>query len=179
MIHPRTRSEVRSQYNFKFDLGASTLDAPPPPWEAQRPPGIEFPSRLPASAVGLFCRALDCRHVCTVANGLLIVGCALGCFSPGFLFSLFNTVRTRRLIFIEIEMNSIYDCALRLCLDTPVYYVVMVCPNGSSQLLYIYQVSVLFCPAEHRTPSGRATVPTFRGHTIPGIRQQYYFEFSF
>ena len=69
MIHTRTRSEVRSQYNFKFDLGASTLDAPPPPWEAQRPPGIEMPSHLPASVVDLCYRALDFRLVCTVANG--------------------------------------------------------------------------------------------------------------
>ena len=39
MIPSRTRSEVRSQYkNSKFDLGASTLDAPSPPWEAQRLP---------------------------------------------------------------------------------------------------------------------------------------------
>ena len=68
MIHSRTRSEVRSRYNFKFDLGASTLDAPPPPWEAQRPPGIEMPSCLPASVVYLCYRALDCRHMCTVAN---------------------------------------------------------------------------------------------------------------
>ena len=45
------------------------MDAPPPPWEAQRPPGIEMPSRLPASVVDLCYRALDCRHVCTVANG--------------------------------------------------------------------------------------------------------------
>ena len=75
MIHPRTRPEVRSQYNCKFDIGASTLDAPPPPpWEAQRPPGIEVPSRLfvPASVVDLCFRALeDCQPVCTVtvANG--------------------------------------------------------------------------------------------------------------
>ena len=36
---------------------------------------------------------------------------ALCCSSPGFLFSLFDSVRTPRLIFIEIEMNSIFDCA--------------------------------------------------------------------
>ena len=69
MLPSRARSEVRSQHNFKFDLGASTLDAPPPPWEAQRPTGIELPPRLPASVVDLCCRALDCRHVCTVVNG--------------------------------------------------------------------------------------------------------------
>ena len=47
------------------------------------------------------------------------VGGALRCLSPGFLFSLFDSVRTRRLIFIEIELNSIYDGAFRFCLDTP------------------------------------------------------------
>ena len=36
---------------------------------------------------------------------------ALRCSSPGFLFSLSDSVRTPRLIFIEIEMNSIFDCA--------------------------------------------------------------------
>ena len=30
-IPSRTRSEVRSQYTYKFDIGASTLDASPPP----------------------------------------------------------------------------------------------------------------------------------------------------
>ena len=55
--------------NFMFNPGASTSDAPPPQWEAQRPPGIELSSRLPASVVDLCCRALDCLYVCTVING--------------------------------------------------------------------------------------------------------------
>ena len=38
----RMRLEVRSQYNLNFDPEASTLDAPQPPWEAQRPPGVEM-----------------------------------------------------------------------------------------------------------------------------------------
>ena len=117
MIPSRTRSEVCSQYNFKFDLRALTLDAPPPPWEALRPPGIRLPSRLSASVVALCCRALDCRHNCTVANGL--VGCALRRLSPGFLFSLLDAVRTPRLIFIEIGMNSIFDGDFLFCLNTP------------------------------------------------------------
>ena len=116
MIPPRTRSEVRSQYNFKPGLGASTLDAPSPPWEAQRPPGIELPSRLSASVADLCCRALDCRHVCTSAQlRTAQVGCAVRCFSPGFLFSLFDSVRTPWLIFIEIEVKSIFDGAFRFC----------------------------------------------------------------
>ena len=61
--------EVRSQYNLKFDPGASTLDVPPPPWEAQRPPGVEMSSCTPAALVDLCCRALDCRHVYIVLNG--------------------------------------------------------------------------------------------------------------
>ena len=69
----RTRSEVRSQYNVKFDRGASTWDMPPPPWEAQRRHGIELPWPLPAFVVvfvvDLCCRALDCRHASSVANG--------------------------------------------------------------------------------------------------------------
>ena len=38
-----------------IDPGASsTLDAPPPPpWEAQRPPGVELPSRSCLSAAAL------------------------------------------------------------------------------------------------------------------------------
>ena len=95
MMPSRTRSEARSYYNLKFDPGASTLDAPPPPREAQRPPGIELSLqaqrspgielslRLSASVVDLCYRALDCRHVCTI-----VVGCALRCFPSGCLFSL-------------------------------------------------------------------------------------------
>ena len=62
----RMRLEVRSQYNLKFDPGASTLGAPPPPWEAQRPPGVEMSPGMPATLVDLSWRALDCRHVCIV-----------------------------------------------------------------------------------------------------------------
>ena len=65
MIPSRTRLQVRSgySYNLKFDPRASTLDAPPSPWEAQRPPGVEMSSCKPAALVDLCCRALDCRHV--------------------------------------------------------------------------------------------------------------------
>ena len=80
MIPSRTRLEVRSRRKLKFDPGASTLNAPPPPWEAQRPPGIELSSRLPAFVVGLCCRARDSRHVCTVVNGPRLS-------SPIFIFS--------------------------------------------------------------------------------------------
>ena len=70
MIPSRTRLEVRSQYNLKFDPGASTSDAPPPPpWEAQRPPGVEMSACMPAALVNLCCRTLDCRHVFIVLNG--------------------------------------------------------------------------------------------------------------
>ena len=69
MIPSRTTLEVRSQYNLKFDPGASTSDAPPPPWEAQRPPGVEMSSCMPAALVDLCCRTLDCRHVLIVLNG--------------------------------------------------------------------------------------------------------------
>ena len=55
MMPSRTRLEVRSQYNLKFDPGASTSDAPPPPWEAQRPPGVEMSSCMPAALVDLCC----------------------------------------------------------------------------------------------------------------------------
>ena len=37
----RMRLEVHSQHNFKFDPGASTLVAPPPPREAQLPPAAK------------------------------------------------------------------------------------------------------------------------------------------
>ena len=59
----KTTLEVRSPYNLKFDPGASTLDAAPPPWEAQRPSGVEMSSCMLAALVDLCCRALDCRHV--------------------------------------------------------------------------------------------------------------------
>ena len=108
MIPPsRTRSEVRSQYKFKLDLGASTLDGPPPPWEAQRPPGIELPSRLPASVVDLGCRALDCRHVCTVA----VNGPSIGCALP-LLFAWISNFTFRLCLGTSAKwMNSIFDCA--------------------------------------------------------------------
>ena len=69
MMTSRTRLEVRYQNNWKFDPGASTLEKPPPPWEAQRPPGVETLSCLPATMVRLCCRALECRHVYIVVNG--------------------------------------------------------------------------------------------------------------
>ena len=69
MMPSRTRMQVRSQYNLKFDPAASTLDPPPPPWGGQRPPGVEMSSCMPAALVDLCCRALDCRHVYIVLNG--------------------------------------------------------------------------------------------------------------
>ena len=68
MMPSRMRLEVRSQYNLKIDPGASTLDARPPPWEAQRPPGVEMPY-MSAALVDLCCRALECRQVYIVLNG--------------------------------------------------------------------------------------------------------------
>ena len=68
--------------------------------------------------VYLWYRALGLPGMCAQLRTAQ-VGCALCCFSPGFLFSLFDSVRTPRLIFIEIEMNSIYDCTFRFHLDTP------------------------------------------------------------
>ena len=56
-------------HNLTFDPGASTLGAPPPPWEAQRPPRVEMSSCTPAALVDLCCRALHCRHVYMVFNG--------------------------------------------------------------------------------------------------------------
>ena len=62
--------EVRSQYsyNLKFDPGASTLGARPPPREAQRLPGVELSTCLPAVVGDLCCRALDGRYVYIVVN---------------------------------------------------------------------------------------------------------------
>ena len=117
MIHSETRPEVCSQYNFKFDLGASTLDAPPPQWEAQRPPGIELPSRLPAPVVDLCYRALDCRHVCTVANGpSRLRSPLLFAWISIFTFRFCSDTSANN---IKIENHSMYDCAIRFCLDTP------------------------------------------------------------
>ena len=84
MMPSRMRLEVRSQFKLKFDPGASTLDALPPPWEAQRPPGVELSPCLPAALVDLYCRALDYRHVYIVLNGPSVA--ALRCFSLKFLF---------------------------------------------------------------------------------------------
>ena len=117
MMPSRTRSEVRSQDYLKFDPGASTLDKPPPPWEAQRRPRIE----LPSVAFSCFCggsvmpsaRLLACMCA-QFRTGQ--VGCALRCFSPGFLFSLFDSVWRPWLFFIDIEMNSVFDCAFLFCL---------------------------------------------------------------
>ena len=69
MIPSRTGLELRFQYNLKFDPGASTSDAPPPPWEAQRPPEVEMSSCMPAALVDRCCRTLDCWHVFIVLNG--------------------------------------------------------------------------------------------------------------
>ena len=53
MMPSGMKLEVHFQCNLKFDPGASTLDAPPPPLEAQRPPGVEMSSCLPAALVDL------------------------------------------------------------------------------------------------------------------------------
>ena len=95
MTPSRTRLEVRSQYNLKFDPGASTLNAPPPPWEAQRPPGVEMSSCLPAALVYLCCQALDCRHV-YVHSFEGSIGCSSPMFPAVFLFSRFDYVWTTR-----------------------------------------------------------------------------------
>ena len=93
MTPSRTRLEVRSQHDQKFDPEASTLDAPPPlPWEVQRPPGVEISSCLPAALVDLCCQALDCRHVYIVWNDPQVA--ALPRFSAAFLFSSFDSVWT-------------------------------------------------------------------------------------
>ena len=129
-LYPRKRGQKFCfQENFKFDLGASTLGAPPPPWEARRRPRIEVPSPLSASVENLCCRALYFRHVCPVANGLLIEGCAIRCFSPGFCIFTFrscsktsaNFDRNRnefdlRLSF-AILFRHISNCFFCMCLD--------------------------------------------------------------
>ena len=113
------RWEVRARYNSNVDPGASTLGAPPPPWEAQRPSGIELSSYLPASVLYLCCRAL-----------LLIVGmraqrsyerpvrCAPRCFSPGFLFSHFDSVWTPTSCLKHSRKRKRFDNRLRFCSDT-------------------------------------------------------------
>ena len=63
MIPSRTRLGVRFRYILKLDPGASTLDARPSPWEAQRPGGVELPFCLPAGFMLLRCRVLDSRCV--------------------------------------------------------------------------------------------------------------------
>ena len=64
MMPSRMGSQVRSGYNLKFDPGASTLGAPPPP---KRPDDLprknKLSWRLPAVVGDLCCRALDGRHV--------------------------------------------------------------------------------------------------------------------
>ena len=96
MTPSKTRLGVRSLYSLNFGHAASTPDAPPPPWEAPRPPGIELlPSRLPASLVDPCYRALDRRHVCMVIERP--VGCVLRNFSSELLCSYFDRVRTPRL----------------------------------------------------------------------------------
>ena len=117
MIHWRTRSEVRSQYNFKFDPGASTLDPPPPPWETQRRPGIELPWRLPASVVDLCCRALDCRHVRAVANGPSRM-CSPLFFAWISIFSFLFCLNTSAILYRN--RNEVdFRFAFRFFLDTP------------------------------------------------------------
>ena len=149
MMPSRTRSEVRSQYNSKFNPGESTLDAPSPPSEAQRRPRIELPSRLAASVVYLCYRALDFRHVCTVANGSRRL-CSPLLFSPGFLFSLSDSVWTPWLILNENEMNSIFDRAFLLCyplVPSPLTHVMSSTMAETTDL-----ASVMFVPMMPRGP---------------------------
>ena len=69
------------------------LDVPPPPWEAQRPPGVEMSYFcMPAALVHLCCRALDYRHVYMVLNGPQLA--ALPCILAAFLFSRLDSVLT-------------------------------------------------------------------------------------
>ena len=70
-------------------------------------------------AFALFCdgslspsaRLPACVHSCERPNSVA--------FRIDFLFSLFDSVWTPRLFFIEIKMSSIFDFAFRLFLDTP------------------------------------------------------------
>ena len=90
MMPSRMRLEVRSQNNLKFDPGASTLGAPPPPRESQRPPRVELSSWLPAAVGDLCCRAPDDRHVYVVMKArkswLLVVFCLYFYFHISILF---------------------------------------------------------------------------------------------
>ena len=90
------------------------------PWEAQRRPRIELPSHLPTSVVDLCCRALDCRHVCTaVANGPRR-SCSPLLFACISIFTFRLCLDTLgNFNFIEIEMTSIFNCAIRFCLARP------------------------------------------------------------
>ena len=84
----------RPHYNLKYDPGTSSLDAPPPPREAQRPPGVEMSSCMSPALVDLCCRALDYQHVYRALNGPQVA--ALPCCSAPFLFSRFDSVWTPR-----------------------------------------------------------------------------------
>ena len=118
----RTRLEIRSQYStLNYDLGASTLDAPPPPWEAQPPRGVELSTCMPAALlVDLCCRALDCRHVCVVHSFERPVGCSsptfYGCIYL-FLYSQFGSVSTPRPEHCRKRVHFDYALRFQFCLD--------------------------------------------------------------
>ena len=96
MMPSSTRSEVRSEYIFKFSP------------EARRRPRMGLSSRLIAtSVVGLCCRVLDCRHVCTVANGSSRL-CSPLLFALTSIFTFrFSLGALANLI--KIKMNSFFD----------------------------------------------------------------------
>ena len=108
-----------SQYGLKFDLGASTSDAPPPPWEAQRPPGVEMSWYMPAALVDLLpnARLSACAH-----SFERPVGCSsrvfFGCI---FLFSRFDFVWTPRPKHSRKRSNFDFLFHFQfLCLDMPI-----------------------------------------------------------
>ena len=92
MMPSRMRFEVRSQYNLKFDPGVYPMGAPPPPWEAQGPPGVEMSSCMRAVMVDLCCRALDYRHACVVHSFERPVDCSSPLFSACISLFTFFTV---------------------------------------------------------------------------------------
>ena len=134
---------------LKFDPGASTLDAPTPPWGAQRPPGVELPSCLLAALADLCCRALDCRHMYMVLNGPQVA--ALRCFPPAFLFShfflfgnlVYNTLAEKRHFLFTITI--LFEHAL----TRQQYFFLFVQNLQNSQTLNAQTLS-------HHTPINRA-----------------------
>ena len=118
MMPSRTRSGVRSHYNFRVrsrgvhvgrattSMGGQTTSQNRIAVAFSRSCGRSvLPSaRLPA------CTCVQLRR----AQG----GCALRCFRPEFIFSFSDSAWIPWLSFIEIEMKWIFDRAFRFCLDT-------------------------------------------------------------